>query len=129
MDKGIVTAGALLSGWVLANWDTKVDPVPATRHADIMYLTQTTKRPGGNNVFEDVITGSQQEINVVRNYAHTNGFDPFVDWDQAGGRKDWSTDPAVNADIKAAAEASIKAYQAAHPANVHQYDWSRYRKA
>lgn len=125
-DKGIVTAAALLAGWQLPDGDTPGQY--AKRHADLMYLAQMTRQPGGNRVFEDVIIGNQGEINVCRNYPHTIGNDGLFDED--GHPHDWRNDGRVAADIKAEVTASIAAESARMAARgrpLPTHDFSRYR--
>jgi hypothetical protein len=125
-DKGVVSAGQLLSGWVLANWETNTEPVPAKRHADLMYLAQMARKPGGNMVFEDVVIGNQGEINVCKNYSHTNGWDAQVVYNYDGSYKDWGAE--ADKAVRVAAQASVAAYLASHPSFSRTYDFSVRRR-
>lgn len=127
MDTGVVSAGQLLAGWILPDYEAvpPVEGAHAKRLADIMYLTQTVSKPGGNNVFEDVLLGSQGAVNVVKNYCHTMGVEGQINYKrQEDGSYvyfDRSTDPAVSPEVKAAAEASVKAFLALHPTNPREH--------
>lgn len=130
-DKGIISAGQLLAGWLLPD-DAANPPVAgrfANRHADLMYLTYMARMPGGNQVFEDVLTGSQGEVNVCKNYAHTVGNDGL--YDEEGHAHDWPADPRVDPRVKQEAQASIAAEKArweARGIKVPTHDFSRYHR-